>query len=116
MGKGFVFDQRIQDLLKLNSVAHPVFDVVVSGGSFTSVSINQTFKPKGYSSKDTRIGLNVSYPTSMPGRGANDPEQDPNAWARSIYLNDIPIERVMIDLMYQSFILICDRSFKKWYW
>jgi len=91
IGKGFVWNQLMLDPLAASSIIYPAFDVTIANGSFQSVAINQTHTTKGYSSKDNRIGLTVGFPTAMPGRGTNDPTLDPNAWARSIYLNDIPI-------------------------
>jgi len=90
IGKGFVRNQIIEDPFEANSYIPPVFQVVVAGGSVSSVTIIDP-TAKGYSSDDTNIRLQFSAPQNPAFFGADDPTQDANAWARSIFLNDVPI-------------------------
>jgi len=90
IGKGFVRNQIIEDPFEANSYVPPVFQVVVAGGSVSSVTIIDP-TAKGYSSDDTNIRLQFSAPQNPAFFGADDPTQDANAWARSIFLSDVPI-------------------------
>jgi predicted phage tail protein len=90
IGKGFVRNQVIEDPFEANSFAPPVFQVVVQGGSVSNVTITDP-TAKGYSADDTNILLQFCAPQNPAFFGADDPSQDANAWARSIFLNDVPI-------------------------
>lgn len=90
IGKGFVRNQVITDPFEANSFTPPTFQVVVADGSVSSVTIiNPT--ARGYSIDDTNITLQFCAPQNPAFFGADDPTTDANAWARSIYLNDVPI-------------------------
>jgi predicted phage tail protein len=90
IGLGFNYQQICEDPFASVAFRHPVFNVIIQGNSLTSLSIDNTTPALGYGIEDSDITLEFSRPTNRaPAPALN--AIDPNAWARSIFLNDVPI-------------------------
>lgn len=87
-GLGFGFRQGLSNPFSASSFQVPEFRAVISEGKLTSLQI--TDSGKGYSIDDKRIQLNFSSPNGAAVID-EDVDNDAMAWARSIFLNDIPI-------------------------
>lgn len=90
IGKGFNYTQILLDPFSSRSFTPPSFDIEIDDGKLQSITINNVYLAAGYGIDDLSIALKFSRPTNRvepPAEG----EADPNAWARSIFLNDVPI-------------------------
>lgn len=90
-GSGFNLSQNIFNPYGTVSFTAPTLKVTFSGGKITAASIKRVAAVAGFSSLDQNITLAVS-PGLIPSAPIqNNPNADAFAWARSIYLNDVPI-------------------------
>lgn len=88
-GLGFNFNQIITNVFGgANTFIPPSFRVTISNNSLSSITVEDP--GSGYSSSDNSIKLSFSSPTIDPVN-EDDIDDDPQAWARSIFLNDVPI-------------------------
>jgi len=92
VGSGFVFSQFIEDPFSSVSFTAPTFLVTVAADkTISKVEIDAGNMGIGYSAEDSSVGTVFA----KGGVGAidvsDDATNDPHAWARSIYLNDVPI-------------------------
>ena len=92
VGSGFIYSQFIKDPFSSVSFTPPTFLVTVGADkTITKVVIDAAAMGVGYSADD----LSVLTVFRKGGIGAitvvDDATNDPHAWARSIYLNDVPI-------------------------
>lgn len=88
-GLGFVFNQFIGDIFAdIASFTPPSFTVTIEDNTLQSITIQDS--GSGYTSQDTNLTLTFSNPT-LSSEGADPADNDPHAWARSIFLNDVPI-------------------------
>jgi predicted phage tail protein len=91
VGLGFNRNELVLNPFDEISYIAPVFDVTIAGTEVTSVTINSTHLSRGYSTLDSSIELSFSNPPLVSPPISTDPTADDAAWARSIYLNDVPI-------------------------
>ena len=92
VGLGFNKNQVLYNPFTVSDFVPPNFNVQISNGSVQSITLVAPSAEKGYSDADQKISIQVfasknSSTTSTEG----SPEDDDYAWARSIYLNDVPI-------------------------
>jgi len=88
-GLGFVFDQFIGDIFgDATNYTPPSFTVTIEENSLVAISVQDS--GTGYTSQDSNLTLTFSNPTLDPV-APEDIDADPQAWARSIFLNDVPI-------------------------
>ena len=91
-GKGFIHSQSIPEIFPSSSYTPPVFFVDIdSNGKITQIRIDGANTGTGYSPDDLEVIARISAGGAVPGSTVNDESDDPHAWARSIYLNDVPI-------------------------
>ena len=92
-GSGFNSSQSIFNPYDVVTFKPPTVRITVLNGSITGAVLLRTAgnEISGYSASDNNITLSVSpgVPTNAPI--ANNPNSDDYAWARSIFLNDVPI-------------------------
>lgn len=88
-GLGFNTLQRILNIFgTVSNFTPPTFNVTIENGSLTEIQIVDS--GSGYSAADSAIRLSFSSPTLEPTAPISI-EDDPDAWARAIFLNDVPI-------------------------
>jgi predicted phage tail protein len=90
-GSGFNIDQGILNPYGNVTFTGPTLTVTFSGGKITAAKIKRAASIAGYSSLDKNITLSVSPGITATAPIANNPNNDGFAWARSIYLNDVPV-------------------------
>jgi len=90
-GSGFNLNQEILNPYGNVTFTAPTLTVTFAGGVITAAKIKRGASIAGYSSLDQNISLSVSPGIVATAPIANNPSNDGFAWARSIYLNDVPI-------------------------
>lgn len=95
-GSGFNHDQIISNPFSEFAFQPPSFSVLIQNGSLVSINIlnageSGSQKARGYSPEDDSISLVFSRPPQGSEVPPDNPDTDDYAWARAIFLNDIPI-------------------------
>ena len=90
-GSGFNSSQTILNPYGNISFTPPTIRISMLNGSITSATLLRSEAIAGYSASDDQITLTVSPGVPVNAPVANNPNADDYAWARSIYLNDVPI-------------------------
>jgi predicted phage tail protein len=92
VGSGFIYNQFITNPLSEVSYEAPVFNVTIGADNkILNVEVISTKMGVGYSSIDSNISAIFSKGGSSSIQQGNNVSNDKFAWARSIYLNDVPI-------------------------
>ena len=91
-GKGFLPFDRIPDPFEKLSEFLPTFALTFNNGSLVSAFLNFSNNLTSFSPSDTDVSVVISNPRLLTkDMSSNDPNSDPFAKFRSIYLDDIPI-------------------------
>jgi predicted phage tail protein len=91
-GKGFTLAQSIPEIFPLSKYTPPTFLVDInSNGGITGIRIKNSETGLGYSLEDSEVRVKISPGGAKVVASTNNEATDPHAWARSIYLNDVPI-------------------------
>jgi len=88
-GLGFNRFQDILDPFSSISFNPPVFQITIVNGSIASILVQNP--GSGYSNLDSSIKITISDPPAFALPQVNNAAIDPDSWARSIYLNDVPM-------------------------
>ena len=90
-GSGFNSSQTILNPYDNVEFTPPTVRIQIANGSVTSARLLRSESIAGYSASDDNITLTFSPGLPVNAPVANNPVTDEYAWARSIYLNDVPI-------------------------
>jgi predicted phage tail protein len=91
-GLGFSKMQIIQNPFESINFIPPEFNIQIVNGSVSLISLKRPSVEQGYSELDDNVSVQLSPPQlALTSSQVNDAQNDPHAWARSIYLNDVPI-------------------------